>query len=59
MRTEHLKVDSMSCGGCVTRMTDALKALFGVGGVDVALSAGKVDVTYDEPLAQPPEFVAL
>jgi hypothetical protein len=40
-------------------MTDVLEAIPEVGGVAVALSAGKVDVTYDERLAQPPEFVAL
>ena len=45
MQIEHLTVSGMSCGGCVTRVTDALKALPGVGGVEVALSTGKVDVS--------------
>ena len=58
MRTEHLKVNGMSCGGCVTRVTDALKAIPGVGGVDVALSVGKVDVTYDERLTQPAQMTS-
>jgi len=58
-RTEHLKVKGMSCGGCVTLMTDVLEAIPGVGGVDVVLSAGKVGATYGERLAQPPEFVTL
>jgi copper chaperone CopZ len=52
MQTEHLTVNGMSCGGCVTRVTEALKALPGIGGVEIALSTGKVDVTYDERLAQ-------
>jgi copper chaperone len=52
MQIEHLTVNGMSCGGCVTRVTEALTAIPGVGGVDVALSTGKVDVTYDERLAQ-------
>jgi copper chaperone len=53
MQTEHLIVNGMSCGSCVTRVTDALKAIPGVGDVEVALSSGKVDVMYDERLAQP------
>ena len=57
MRTEHLSVDGMSCGACVTRVTRALKAVPGAGGVEVALSTGKVDVTYDELLAQPAQMI--
>ncbi len=56
METEHLTVNGMSCGGCVTRVTEALTAVPGVGGVHVALSTGKVDVTYDERLAQPAQM---
>jgi hypothetical protein len=43
----------------VTLMTDLLEAIPEVTGVDVALSVVKIGVTYDERLAQPPEFVAL
>ncbi len=53
MQTEHLTVNGMSCGGCVTRVTEALTAIPGVSSAEVALSTGKVDVTYDERLAQP------
>jgi copper chaperone len=56
MQIEHLTVSGMSCGGCVTRVTDALKALPGVGGVEVALSTGKVDVSYDEHLTRPAQI---
>lgn len=56
MQTEHLTVNGMSCGGCVSRVTAALKALQGIGGVDAALSTGKVDVTYDELLMQPAQM---
>lgn len=56
MQIEHLTVSGMSCGGCVTRVTEALKALPGVGGVEVTLSTGKVDVSYDERLAQPAQM---
>lgn len=58
MQTEHLTVNGMSCGGCVTRVTEALTAIPGVGGVEVALSTGKVDVTYDERLAQPVQMTS-
>lgn len=58
MQTEHLTVNGMSCGGCVTRVTEALTAIPGVGGVEVALSTGKVDVSYDERLAQPAQMTA-
>lgn len=40
MKIEHLTVSGMSCGGCVTRVTEALTAIPGVGGVEVALSTG-------------------
>lgn len=42
----------MSCAGCATRVTEALKALPGVGGVEVVLSTGKVDGSYDEWLTR-------
>ena len=58
MQTEHLTVNGMSCGGCVTRVTEALTAIRGVGGVEVALSSGKVDVTYDERRAQPGQMTS-
>ena len=46
----------MSCGGCVSRVTAALKALPGVDNVEVALSTGKVDVSYDERLTRPAQM---
>lgn len=58
MQTEHLTVNGMSCGGCVTRVTEALTAIPGVGGVEVALSTGKVDVTYDDRLVQPSQMTS-
>ncbi len=56
MQIEHLTVSGMSCRGCVTRVTEALKALPGVGGVEVALSTGKVVVSYDERLTRPAQM---
>jgi copper chaperone len=56
MQIEHMIVSGMSCGGCVTRVTEALKALPGVGAVEVALSTGKVDVSYDKRLTRPAQL---
>lgn len=48
MQTEHLKVTGMTCGGCVSNVTHALKAIAGVSDVNVSLSAGEATVQYDE-----------
>ena len=53
MRTEHLKVTGMTCGGCISTVTNALKAIAGVGEVDVSLSAGEATVQYDDKLTTP------
>lgn len=53
MQTEHLKVTGMTCGGCVNSLTQALKAVDGVSGVDVLLSTGETSVQYDERLTSP------
>lgn len=50
MQTERLKIAGMSCGGCTGKVTDALKAISGVGEVNVSLSAGEATVQYDERL---------
>lgn len=43
-----ISVQGMSCGGCANKVKNALEALNGVHGVDVALEAGLVNVEYDE-----------
>lgn len=48
MQTELLKVSGMTYGGCVSNVTYALKALPGVGDVNVSLAAGEATVQYDE-----------
>ena len=50
MQTELLKVTGMTCGGCTSNVTRALKALNGVGDVKVSLSAGEATVQFDERL---------
>ena len=53
MQTELIKISGMTCGGCTSKVTRALKAISGVGDVDVSLSAGEAKVTYDERLTSP------
>jgi copper chaperone len=50
MQTELLKVTGMTCGGCTSNVTDALKAINGVRDVKVSLSASEATVQYDERL---------
>ncbi|MEO8974658.1 MAG: heavy-metal-associated domain-containing protein [Casimicrobiaceae bacterium] len=49
MQTETMNVTGMTCGGCVSKLTQALKAVPGVGHVDVSLP-GKASVDFDEKL---------
>jgi copper chaperone CopZ len=49
MQTETMNVTGMTCGGCVSKVTQALTALPGVGHVDVSLP-GKASVDFDEKL---------
>lgn len=53
MQTELLKVTGMTCGGCTNNVTHALKAITGVGDVEVSLSVGEATVQYDERLTSP------
>ena len=50
MQTQHMKVTGMTCGGCISNVTQALKAINGVGDVKVSLSAGEATVQFDERL---------
>ena len=47
METVTLKVDGMTCGGCVASVTRVLKAVPGVDRVDVVLKPGQATVRYD------------
>jgi copper chaperone len=53
MQTEIVKVTGMTCGGCISNVTHALKAVSGVSDVDVSLSAGEAKVKFDERLTSP------
>ncbi len=56
MKTEHLNVTGMTCGGCVNSLTRALKMVTGVADVQVELSTGETTVQYDENLASPEQI---
>ena len=56
MQIEHLKVTGMTCGGCISNVTHALKAVSGVSDVNVSLSAGEATVQYDERLTSPEQL---
>jgi copper chaperone len=53
MTTVTLKVDGMSCGGCVASVTRVLSALPGVSEAAVSLQAGTAQVTFDEARTNP------
>jgi len=42
-----IRVEGMSCGGCVNSVTAALKALPGVTEADVSLESAQARVQYD------------
>ena len=56
MQTELLNVTGMTCGGCTSTVTQALKEVSGVADVDVSLSSGEVTVQYDERLTSPDQL---
>lgn len=56
MQTELLKIAGMTCGGCTSKVTRALKAVSGVSDVKVSLSAGEAGVQYDERLTSPEQL---
>ncbi|MEC5217067.1 copper chaperone CopZ [Actimicrobium sp. GrIS 1.19] len=56
MQTELLKVTGMTCGGCSSSVTNALKLVHGVGDVRVSLADGTATVQYDASLASPDQL---
>ena len=56
MQTEVLKVTGMTCGGCTSKVADALHAIHGVGDVKVSLAAGEATVQYDEGATSPDQL---
>jgi copper chaperone len=48
MQTTEIRIEGMSCGGCVANITRKLQALTGVASVDVTLTPGFAKVSFDE-----------
>ena len=48
MNTEVLKITGMSCGGCVSTVEGALKAVPGVANAKVSLDGHAATVTFSE-----------
>lgn len=46
----------MTCGSCTGNVTQALKAVTGVGDVNVSLAAGEATVKYDERVTSPDQL---
>ena len=47
METVTMKVEGMTCGGCVASVTRVLKAMPGVAEAEVKLQPGQATVRYD------------
>jgi copper chaperone len=47
METVILKIDGMTCGGCVASVERVLKAVPGVVATKVHLSPGRAEVSFD------------
>ncbi|MES2683579.1 MAG: heavy-metal-associated domain-containing protein [Pseudomonadota bacterium] len=56
MQTEHLNVTGMTCGSCVSKVTEALKSVGGVGEVTVSLPNHAATVQYDETRTAPDQL---
>ncbi|HEX4522979.1 MAG TPA: cation transporter [Casimicrobiaceae bacterium] len=53
MTTVTLKVEGMSCGGCVASVTRVLTALPGVSDATVSLQGGTAQVSFDGARTNP------
>jgi copper chaperone len=47
MGTAEIRLDGMTCEGCVKSVTRTLQSVPGVQGVDVFLAEGKARVSFD------------
>lgn len=56
MQTEQIQVTGMTCGGCTSSVTKALRAINGVDDVIVSLASGQATVQYDEKLTSPEQL---
>lgn len=56
METATLKVNGMTCMGCVNSVKKVLTAVDGVQSVDVALETAQATIVYDAARANPGQF---
>ena len=56
--TLELKVEGMTCEGCVRSVGKKLLKVAGVESVNVDLGAGKATVEYDDSQARADQFIA-
>jgi copper chaperone len=47
METTELKIEGMTCGGCVKSVTRVLTGVAGVASADVSLEEGRARVAFD------------
>jgi len=53
MQQATIRVEGMTCNGCVASVTRVLKALPGVGSVDVSLERHEAQVQFDPTRTDP------
>jgi len=53
MQQATIRVEGMTCNGCVASVTRVLKALPGVGSVDVSLERREAQVQFDPTRTDP------
>ena len=53
MSTETYTVSGMTCGHCVSSVTEEVSEIPGVTDVQVDLESGRLTVTADQPLGEP------
>lgn len=58
MNEVTIKVEGMSCGGCVRNVTGVLRALPGVADAEVSLDAASARVSYDPAQVTPEQMRA-
>lgn len=51
MSTQNFTVVGMTCGHCVSSVTEEVTEIAGVSNVDVDLTSGNVTVTASEPIS--------
>ncbi len=50
MQTTEIRIEGMSCGGCVANVTKKLQALKGVASVEVTLTPGSAKIGFNAGL---------